>query len=111
MVMVSGLSLKLSLNLCLKAGFASSRDLCNSISVMRWASSYQLSFCFVVVEETAWAMLMAAEGPDPSCTGAGVGVGAGLMGSADLIAAMAFLRISVMASCSARAVDDEKEKT
>lgn len=54
---------------------------------------------------------MAAEGPDPSCTGAGVGVGAGLMGSADLIAAMAFLRISVMASCSARAVDDEKEKT
>ena len=52
---------------------------------------------------------MAAEGADASW--AGPGAGAVFEGSADFIAAMAFRRISVMASCSARAAAEVKEKT
>lgn len=52
---------------------------------------------------------MAAEGADASW--ADPGAGAVFGGSADLIAAMAFRRISVMASCSARAEAEVKEKT
>lgn len=52
---------------------------------------------------------MAAEGADASwvCPDAGAGLG----GSAVLIAAIAFCRMSVMASCSARAAAEVKEKT
>lgn len=52
---------------------------------------------------------MAAEGADASWAGADAG--AVLGGSADLIAAMAFRKMSVMASCSARAAAEVKEKT
>ena len=52
---------------------------------------------------------MAAEGADASWVGPDAGAVFG--GSADLIAAMAFRKISVMASCSARAEAEVKEKT
>jgi hypothetical protein len=52
---------------------------------------------------------MPAKGADASWAVAGVV--AGFDGSADLMAAMAFRKMSVMASCSARAAAEVKEKT
>lgn len=52
---------------------------------------------------------MAAEGADASWVGPDAGAVFG--GSADLIAAMAFRKMSVMASCSALAAAEIKEKT
>lgn len=52
---------------------------------------------------------MAAEGADASCAVAGVD--AGLGGSAAFMAAMAFRKMSVIASCSDRAAAEVKEKT
>lgn len=49
---------------------------------------------------------MAVEGADASWAVADAGVG--LAASADLMAAMAFRRMSVMASCSARAAAEVK---